>query len=137
VPVVAAERLDRGTGGAAVVIPALGPGGSDGSGRGGEASPSMSDQVASRQPVQAAALPTGFSSVTPLRTRIADLLPPGTNAAGDRSGAEPVYVPSASGMSSAPRQAELEEVAGRPVWVVYRPSAGLEVNDGDVARTTD
>jgi hypothetical protein len=52
-----------------------------------------------------------------------------------------VYVPSASGDGRAPRQAELEEVAGRPVWVVYRPSAGLEVGvdaaDGDSARATD
>jgi hypothetical protein len=51
-------------------------------------------------------------------------------------------VPSASGGDlRAPRQAELEEVAGRPVWVVYRPSAGLEVGveaaDGDSARATD
>jgi hypothetical protein len=43
-------------------------------------------------------------------------------------GEEPVYVPSAvSDSRGAPRQAELEEVAGRPVWVVYRPSAGLEL----------
>lgn len=55
-----------------------------------------------------------------------------------RADVEPVYVPSRSTSQSAtPRRAELEEVAGRPVWVVYRPSAGLEVNDGDSARNTD
>jgi hypothetical protein len=84
-------------------------------------------------------LPAGFSSTPAVRTRLADLLPPVVvGAAGDRAGEEPVYVPSAAGNPrGVPRRADLEEVAGRPVWVVYRPSAGLEVNDGDIARTTD
>lgn len=52
-----------------------------------------------------------------------------------RTEGEPVYVPSRSlNPPTAPRRAELEEVAGRPVWVVYRPSAGLEVTDGDSTR---
>jgi hypothetical protein len=60
----------------------------------------------------------------------------------DRAGEEQAYVPSAiRNPRGAPRQADLEEVAGRPVWVVYRPSAGLEVGsdvtDGDSVRTTD
>jgi hypothetical protein len=56
-------------------------------------------------------------------------LPPGFGVSGrSRTAEEPVYVPSAvSDPRAAPRQAELEEVAGRPVWVVYRPSAGLEM----------
>lgn len=41
---------------------------------------------------------------------------------------EPVLVPSQAGASSAPpRRAEMEMVGGRPVFVVYRPSRGLEV----------
>jgi hypothetical protein len=95
------------------------------------------------------------------------VLPSIVNVVSDRAGEEPMYVPSASGNPRAPRQAELEEVAGRPVyvpsavgssrgapqeagleevagrpvWVVYRPSAGLEVGlegtDGDSVRATD
>jgi hypothetical protein len=145
VPVVVAERLDRHGGldrhGAVdrhgrspAVIPAAGSGGPR---RGGEGASARSDEVASR-PVPAAALPTGFSSTAPGHTQLADLLPPVVEVAGDRVGEEPVYVPSAAGnQRGVPRRADLEEVAGRQVWVVYRPSAGLEVNDGDVARTTD
>jgi hypothetical protein len=121
--VVVADRSDRRGGGPAT--PALGPRSPDGPGAGGEGSPSRSDELGSR-PIQAAALPTGFSSVASRRTR---------------AGEEPVYVPSASADLHTPRQAELEEVAGQPVWVVYRPSAGLEVGveaaDGDRARATD
>ncbi|HEY3262821.1 MAG TPA: hypothetical protein VGJ95_21560 [Pseudonocardiaceae bacterium] len=40
---------------------------------------------------------------------------------------EPVLVPSRAGAGSPPRRAELETVGGRQVWVVYRPSRGLEV----------
>src|SRR5262249_36766625 len=56
-------------------------------------------------------------------------VPTGVSVTGRvRGGEEPVYVPSAiSEPRAEPRQADLEEVAGRPVWVVYRPSAGLEV----------
>ncbi len=137
--VVVAERLDRPAGGLAAT-PVLGPGGPGGPGRGGDAALSTPDEAAAR-PVHTAALPTGFSSAESGGTRVADLLPPVVNPVGDRAGEEPVYVPSASGNLRAPRQAELEEVAGRPVWVVYRPSAGLEVGvDGtnsDTVRTTD
>ncbi len=139
--VVVADRLDRGGGGLAAT-PVLGSGSPDGPGRDGEAAERAgralprSDQAASR-PVQAAALPTGFTPTVHSRTRIDHMLPPIVDTVGDRAGDEPVYVPSASGNPRAPRQAELEEMAGRPVWVVYRPSAGLEVNDGDIARATD
>ena len=74
-----------------------------------------------------AAVPTGFSAPARGRTRVSE---------------DPVYVPSAvSSSRGAPQEAGLDEVAGRPVWVVYRPSAGLEVGSeaGSEARleTTD
>jgi hypothetical protein len=46
----------------------------------------------------------------------------------DRLTEEPVLVPSRAGASTAsPRRAEQEMVGGRPVFVIYRPSRGLEV----------
>lgn len=85
------------------------------------------DQAPSEAGTRVAALPAGFGKAAQARPR---------------SGDEPVYVPSAASNPRGPlRQAELEEVAGRPVWVVYRPSAGLEVSGhapgGDSIRTTD
>ncbi len=128
--VVAAERLDRrggarGSGQAA--IPLLGPGGPGGSGQGGGETALTGSSESTIRPDRLAALPAGFSVTAPGRAR---------------TGEDPVYLPSAvSDPRGALRQAELEEVAGRPVWVVYRPSAGLEVGsertDGDSARTTD
>lgn len=54
----------------------------------------------------------------------------------DRQGPESVLVPSEINPGPMPiepprqpRRAEMEVVAGRPVWVVYRPSRGLEVRD--------
>jgi hypothetical protein len=136
--VVVANRSDR-RGGDLAATSVLLPAGPAGPGRGGGATLG-SDEIESR-PVQAAALPTGFSSTGHGRSRVADVLPSIVNVVSDRSGEEPMYVPSASGNPRAPRQAELEEVAGRPVWVVYRPSAGLEVGlegtDGDSVRATD
>jgi hypothetical protein len=104
----AADRGDR-IGGASARIPLFGPGGPasqeherpalDGPGAGVP------------RPDRLAAIPAGFGL--------------GRRA---RSSEEPVYVPSAvSDSRTTPRPAELEEVAGRPVWVVYRPSAGLEM----------
>ncbi|MGH3828050.1 MAG: hypothetical protein ACRDQX_12910, partial [Pseudonocardiaceae bacterium] len=89
-------------------------------------SPSGLGEGASR-PDRVGALPAGFSVNTTDRARAVE---------------DPVYVPSAFGdPRGAPRQADLEEVAGRPVWVVYRPSAGLEVGvdsaAADSARTAD
>jgi hypothetical protein len=126
---VAAERLDR-RGGAPAAVPVLGPGGLGGSGRGDSETALTGSSESAPWPDRLAALPAGFSV---------------TAAGRARTGGDPVYVPSAvSDPRGAPRQAELEEVAGRPVWVVYRPSAGLEVGsevgldgtDGDSSRTT-
>ncbi|HET9117870.1 MAG TPA: hypothetical protein VFN75_07320 [Pseudonocardiaceae bacterium] len=88
----------------------------------------------------AAVTGSGASAVRPDRLAA---LPPGFTATGRaRVGDEPVYVPSAVSDRGAPRPADMEEVAGRPVWVVYRPSAGLElgadrVESADGSRTTD
>ncbi|MGH3999676.1 MAG: hypothetical protein ACRDTJ_19705, partial [Pseudonocardiaceae bacterium] len=145
--VVVADRSDR-RGGGGLATPVLGPRSPNGAGAGGEAASSRPGEIGSRPPAQTAALPAGFSSTG--GTRIADLLPPVMDPVmepvGDRPGEEPVYVPSAVGNPhGAPRRADLEEVAGQPVWVVYRPSAGLEVgseanwdvSDGARARTAD
>ncbi|HEX6403291.1 MAG TPA: hypothetical protein VF003_09080 [Pseudonocardiaceae bacterium] len=103
--VLAGQRLDRRAG-----LPLFSPGGSPGGlDHGGAALPGSA--TSTPKPDRLAALPVGFSATG--RARTSD---------------EPVYVPSAvSDARAAPRQAELEEVAGRPVWVVYRPSAGLEM----------
>ncbi|HJT03142.1 MAG TPA: hypothetical protein VJ757_05870 [Pseudonocardiaceae bacterium] len=126
---LAAQRSDR-RGGGAALIPALGSGGSPGSEDGAAALPGPA--TATPKPDRLAALPAGFSVTGRART-----------------GDEPVYVPSAvSDPRATPRQAELEEVAGRPVWVVYRPSGGLEMGaprasdvpstaSTDNSRTTD
>jgi len=124
-------RLDR-RGGASATPAALDPGGS---GLGGGAAALAGSSENALRPDRLAALPIGFSATARGR---------------GRAGEEPVYVPSVAGdPRGAPRQAELEEVGGRPVWVVYRPSAGLEVGseagleagletiDGGSARTTD
>ncbi|MFB9909091.1 hypothetical protein [Allokutzneria oryzae] len=58
----------------------------------------------------------------------------------DRTGEDAVVVPSrldtapsavSTGSVSNPRRSDMETVAGRPVWVVYRPSRGLELRDGE------
>jgi len=117
--------------GALAAIPVLGPGGLGGSGQGGAAAALTSSIESMVRPDRLAALPSGFSLTGAGRAQI---------------GEEAVYVPSAlDDPRGAPRPAELEEVAGQPVWVLYRPSAGLEVGpeagaDGtgpDSARTTD
>ncbi|MFN2495402.1 MAG: hypothetical protein ABR608_05790 [Pseudonocardiaceae bacterium] len=125
--VVRAERLDRPAGGpSAAPVPGPSHVGGPGSGSGGAVALPASGGPAAKEGrrVDAVpALPPGFSS-TARRSRLAD--------------DEPVYVPSrATDPPATPRRAEMEEVAGRPVWVVYRPSAGLEVNDGDSTRNTD
>lgn len=147
VPVAAAaQRLDRPGGGppGAPVPGTVGPSGSGGPGGGaalaGSPSPGSTSSGPGSRPGQVPALPPGFSSTDSGahsgRSRITDS-PPVVEASWDRTDDEPVYVPSRSKTPrGAPRRADLEEVAGRPVWVVYRPSAGLEVNDGDSGRTT-
>jgi hypothetical protein len=115
-PVVAtAARMDR-RGGNSSATPALGAGRPTALGGPGlrydeaaltEASGSV------LRPDGLAAVPTEFSGAARARARVGD---------------DPVYVPSAvSNTRGAPQEAGLDEVAGRPVWVVYRPSAGLEV----------
>ncbi|ASO22242.1 hypothetical protein FHR81_004404 [Actinoalloteichus hoggarensis] len=50
-----------------------------------------------------------------------------------RMAAEP-GLPGGRGPAASPRRAEMEVVQGRPVFVVYRPSRGLEVREGGDAR---
>jgi hypothetical protein len=87
------------------------------------------------------ALPVGFSSAGngPAgngHSRITDTAPV-VESRWDRTQSEDeVLVPSraTAGPVGTPRRAELEVVAGRPVWVFYRPSHGLVVGDqGDDA----
>jgi hypothetical protein len=71
------------------------------------------------------ALPAGQGDASP--SRLVDT-PSVVDPSWDRPGEEePVLVPSRARGSSAPRRAEMETVGGRQVWVVYRPSGGLEV----------
>jgi hypothetical protein len=105
-------------------IPLPGPAGSSSPSAGGAAL--AGSGASGARPDRLAALPPGF-----------------TVTARARTGEEPVYVPSAVGeVRGAPRPADMEEVAGRPVWVVYRPSAGLELgadreDSANGSRTTD
>ncbi len=125
--IVMAGRTDR-RGGGPAATPALGAGrrtvlGGPGLGYGEAALTGSSESVL--RPDGLAAVPTGFSVPATGRTRVSE---------------DPVYVPSAvSNVRGAPREAGLDEVAGRPVWVVYRPSAGLEVGSdaGSEARLTN
>ncbi|MBP2473884.1 hypothetical protein JOF53_002756 [Crossiella equi] len=56
----------------------------------------------------------------------------------DRNDEDAVVVPSRlsgdEGAVPGPRRADMEVVAGRPVWAVYRPSRGVELRDGDAGR---
>jgi hypothetical protein len=114
--IVSAERSDRR--GSAGAIPVVGPDAAASPGRG--AAVLAGSGGSATRPDRLAALPAGFS----VNGRV-------------RTGEEPMYVPSAiSEPRGAPRQADLEEVAGRPVWVVYRPSVGLELG-ADGVRSVD
>jgi hypothetical protein len=139
----AAERLDRpgsGPGPAGTPVPGgRGPGGSGSGGTtalpaaGHPATPGAASTGRGSAAPGVPALPAGFSS-TAGQSRVVDT-PPVVEGTWDRVGDEPVYVPSRPTDSrAAPRRADLEEVAGRPVWVVYRPSVGLEVSDGTSGR---
>ncbi|PZS22430.1 MAG: hypothetical protein DLM61_26045 [Pseudonocardiales bacterium] len=123
--IVTAGRIDR-RGGGAAATPALGAGRSSvfgGAGQGyGDAALTGSSESLLR-PDRLVAMPTGFNVTASSRAH---------------AGEDPVYVPSVGGSSrGAPREAGLDEVAGRPVWVVYRPSAGLEVGSEAGWETTD
>ncbi len=61
------------------------------------------------------------------QSRIVDS-PPAVDRGWDR-GEDAFVVPSQVTRREAPRRAETEMVAGRPVFVLYRPSRGLEVRD--------
>ena len=152
-PVAAtAHRLDR-PGGAPPGVPVPGGSGPGAGGPGSGATTALGSSPGSAAGGPGSrsggvpALPPGFSSTQSGtaqngsaqggRSRIIDV-PPVVASSWDQADDEPVYVPSRSATPrGAPRKADLEEVAGRPVWVVYRPSAGLEVNDGDSGRNTD
>jgi hypothetical protein len=117
--VAVAERLDRAQAGDRPALSGRAP-------RGGAVvvtgSPVLTGPATGEQP----ALPAGTSGVAP--SRMVDA-PSVVDTSWDRlAEEEPVLVPSRTGGSGPmPRRAELETVGGRQVWVVYRPSRGLEV----------
>ncbi|HEY0637859.1 MAG TPA: hypothetical protein VGD67_09450 [Pseudonocardiaceae bacterium] len=121
-PVMAvAERLDRGR-------PAIGGP--------GNALVINGTPVITNLPEQRAALPAGGG--TP--SRVVDTAPVVDRSWDRVAEEEPVLVPSRATPPPAPRRAEVEMVGGRPVFVVYRPSRGLEVQpysgDGPAGRGT-
>ncbi|HWC81453.1 MAG TPA: hypothetical protein VG756_15990 [Pseudonocardiaceae bacterium] len=77
--------------------------------------------------------PTGAVPESGGRSRLVDT-PPVVDAGWDRTGEDAFVVPSrVTGQvrrRPVPRRAETEMVSGRPVFVLYRPSKGLEVADG-------
>jgi hypothetical protein len=77
----------------------------------------------------------GGSSGTP-PSRLVDT-PSVVDTSWDRLEEEPVLIPSRTAAASAPppRRAEMETIAGRQVYVVYRPSRGLEVRQPDSGGT--
>lgn len=110
-----AQRLDRG-------MPAAVAAGA------GAALPAA---AAPRRPGGMPALPEARST-----SRVVDTNPV-ADAKWDGADEDPVLIPSRTAGSpipgpepATPRRAEMEVVAGRPVYVVYRPSRGLEVADG-------
>lgn len=122
------QRPDRPDGAAA--LPA-GTGGTDGHNR-SPALPAGFSSTESRR--------TGFGSTESRRpSRIIDTPPVVAESGWDRGGEDAVLVPSRASHRNpraAPRRTELEVVAGRPAWVVYRPSRGLVIGDnGDGNRT--
>lgn len=136
-----AERLDRDSGAPPVAArtlayPASGPGHPGGGSGTSAALPT--GRPGGNGPVPA--LPTGFSAAESQRaSRITDTAPVVAESSWDRSDEDAVLVPSRSArgpVRASSRRAEFEVVAGRPAWVVYRPSRGLVVgDDGDDNRT--
>ncbi len=97
------------------------------------ADPNVPPEGGVRASTSSPALPPGR------RSRITDTSPV-TDRGWDRVGEDAVIIPSqvptspgpthpTSPAARQPRRAEMEMVAGRPVFVVYRPSRGLEVRD--------
>ncbi|GAA0533299.1 hypothetical protein GCM10011581_18230 [Saccharopolyspora subtropica] len=111
-----AQRLDQ-------VVPAEVSGG---------ASAALPAGMTVRRPGGAQALPEGRTM-----SRVVDTNPV-ADARWDGMDEDPVLIPSRAAASpisgpaeqQGPRRAEMEVVAGRPVYVIYRPSRGLEVADG-------
>jgi hypothetical protein len=111
-----AERLDRGRGTLAGGRPAL-------SASHGTVVVQGAHVLTDAQQPRLPALPAGSGSPS----RVVDTAPV-VDTSWDRIDEEPVLVPSrVGGTAPAPRRAETEMVGGRPVYVVYRPSRGLEV----------
>ncbi|MDA3649018.1 hypothetical protein LZ318_26605 [Saccharopolyspora indica] len=109
-----AQRLDRGA-------PAVAAG----------AAAALPVAATPRRPGGMPALPEARST-----SRVVDTNPV-ADAKWDGVDEDPVLIPSRTAGSpipgpepATPRRAEMEVVAGRPVYVVYRPSRGLEVADG-------
>lgn len=127
--VAVAERLDRRGGPATVATRTLEPP-AGGSGT-AAALPAGTGRAGGDGPVPA--LPAGFSSAESRAAgRITDTPPAVAESRWDRSDEDAVLVPSRAShrpVTTPSRRAELEVVAGRPVWVVYRPSRGLVVGD--------
>ncbi|MGH3980228.1 MAG: hypothetical protein ACRDRZ_14685, partial [Pseudonocardiaceae bacterium] len=132
--VAVAERLDRDDGAAQAAAP-----GPIGSRPGGSGAAGALPAGHARAGAAVPALPTGFSSAeSPRGSRVVDTMPvvdPGSEPSGDQ---DAVLVPSRTRRpAGTTRRAEMEVVAGRPVWVVYQPSRGLVVGDGgDAASRT-
>ncbi|MCP2331945.1 MULTISPECIES: hypothetical protein [Actinoalloteichus] len=119
----AVERLDRRAAAAALPVGATAA----------RADPNVPPEGGVRASTSSPALPPGR------RSRITDTSPV-TDRGWDRVGEDAVIIPSqvptspgpthpTSPAARQPRRAEMEMVAGRPVFVVYRPSRGLEVRD--------
>lgn len=129
--VAVAERLDRAhgsitAGGRTVLNPAGGH---------SELTTQSTPLLAGPYGAQPRALAAGTSG----SSRVVDTAPV-VDTSWDRLDEEPVLVPSRADIGvPAPRRAEMEMVGGRPVFVVYRPSQGLEVrpyqDGGTVGRT--
>ncbi|WP_249124623.1 hypothetical protein [Saccharopolyspora erythraea] len=122
--VATAHRLDRDT-----------PPGDADAAPGARALPAPGTRAEARRPGgyrASYALPEGAG-----QSRVVDTNPV-ADAKWDGNEDDPVLIPSRTDNAAlpgpaeqpGPRRAEMEVVAGRPVYVVYRPSRGLEVADG-------
>jgi hypothetical protein len=122
-----AHRLDREGGGTRALLSGASPGGA---GQSLQSLPGPGDIEGRRPGGTGQALPEGRVS------RTVDTVPV-SDARWDTADNEPILVPSRRDDSvvpesvepMSPRRAEMEVVQGRPVYVVYRPSRGLEVAD--------
>lgn len=122
-----AQRLDRDG------IRALRAGGAPPGAGGAQPSLPGADPGFARRPGST----TPAYALTERQSRVVDTAPM-LDSAWDAPGEDPVLVPSRSDTRAAPnapeplspRPADMEVVQGRPVYVIFRPSRGLEVADG-------